>query len=166
MLAGFSGLYLFTLFTDPAALGGQTIQLSAITGGADIPSGDGPLSEADTARLKDSLRALEKQMAAIDTRLQAAEDYVAPVAALPEPETPPAEEPAPAADEPVEEVVVEETEVVEATPEPAAPEPVAAEPETAAPAVTAAPPAPEPEPAPPPPVVVAPPPPVTVDPPA
>ena len=32
VLAGFSGLYLYTLFIDPAALGGQSIQFSAITG--------------------------------------------------------------------------------------------------------------------------------------
>ena len=162
VLAGFSGLYLFTVFTDPTALGAQTIQFSALSGGADIPSGDGPLSEADSAKLKETLRALEKQMAAIDTRLQAAEDYVAPVAALPEPE----EEPTSAADEPTEEVEVEETEVVEAAPEPAPPEPAAPPP------VVAAAPEPEPEPepaeaapaAPPPPVTVAPP--VIVDPPA
>jgi hypothetical protein len=174
VLAGFSSLYLFTLFTDPAALGGQTIQLSAIAGGTPaIPSGEGPLSAADTERLKDSLQALSKQMAAIDTRLQAAEDYVAPVAALPAPAAPqeePAEEPAPESvlepetPEP-ETVEVEETEIVEAVPEPSVPEPAAVpepEPEPESPEPVAA--APEP------PVVVAPPvvvdAPVVVDPPA
>jgi len=158
ILGGFSSLYLFTLFTDPAALGAPTIQLSAITGGTPaIPSGEGPLSAADTERLKDSLRAMSKQMAAIDTRLQSAEDYVAPVAALPAPADPPAAEPAQEPD-PVEEVAVEETEVVEAAPEPVSPEP-----EAPPPVVTAASPAPEPEPAAPAPVAAAPRPPVTVD---
>ncbi len=44
VLAGCSGLYLFMLVTDPAALGGQSMQFSAIAGGAPIPAGDGPLS--------------------------------------------------------------------------------------------------------------------------
>lgn len=162
VLAGCSSLYLFMLFTDPAALGSQSIQLSAITG-AGIPSGDGPLSEADTTRLKESLRALEKQMAAIDTRLESAENYVPPVAALPEPAAPPAAEAAQEPEEPVEAVEVEETEVVEAEPEPE-PEPATLEPEAPPPpVVTAAPPAPEPEPAPAPVAAAAPKPPVTVD---
>jgi len=160
VLAGFSSLYLFTLFTDPAALGAPTVRLSAIAGGtADIPAGDGPLSAADTAKLKDSLRAMSQQMAAIDTRLQAAEDYVAPVAALPAPADPPAAEPAPEPD-PVEEVEVDETEVETEVVE-AAPEPVSPEPEAPQPVVTAAPPAPDPEPIAPAPAVVDAP--VTVD---
>jgi len=154
LLAGCSGLYLFTLLTDPSAL-----QFSALAGGArEIPTGDGPLSAGDTARLKESLQALSEQMEAIGTRLQAAEDYVPPVAALPEPPPPPAAEPEPEPEAPAEEVVVEdtevETEVVEA--EPAAPEP-----EAPPPMVVATPPAPEP--AVPEPVVAAPKPPVTVD---
>lgn len=154
VLAGCSGLYLFMLVTDPAALGGQSMQFSAIAGGAPIPAGDGPLTAADKAKLKDSLQAMSRQMAAIDARLEAAEDYVAPVAALPEPVAPPAAEPAPDPEPVEEEVTVNdtdvETEVVEAAPEPAP------EPEAPPPVVTVAPPAPAP-------VAAAPKPPVTVD---
>jgi hypothetical protein len=166
VLAGFSGLYLFTLFTNPSALGGETVKLSALTPG-DQPPAAAPeaapapaappvsaVSAADVAKLNGSLDALAQKFAQLDARLKPIEKFVGPVAALPpatsvttsppEPVEPAAAaEPSPPAqpDEAVE--VEEETEVVEATPEPPAPEPepeaVPAEPEPAPAAETAAP---------------------------
>jgi len=180
VLAGFSGLYLFTLFTDPAALGGQIIQLSAITGdqaeaGA---AGSAPASEdtsaisaAEVAELRTSLEALSKKLTEINGRLKPIEEFVGPVAALPpaasvttsmpEPMPPAPEAPSaaarPAAEEPAEEVAVTETTAPEppAPPAPvvvAAPEPVPAP----APVAQTAAPVPEPAAAEPPSVVAAP----------
>jgi len=152
VLAGASGLYLFTLFTDPAALGGQSVQLSAVTGdematgAAEAPppvpvpaanSGD----SAEVTKLKGTIRALSQQVAELNARLTPIEKFIGPVAALPpsasvttSPPKPPAPvQAAPAASpepdqEPaaaVEDVTVEE-DVVEEAPKP--PAPVAAAP--------------------------------------
>jgi hypothetical protein len=158
-LAGLSGFYLFTLFTDPTALGGPLVQLSAVSEGqapaaapaaaepapAPVVSGAGT---ADVSALEGTIQNLTQQLAALDARLQPIERFIGPVAALPPSASvstspPKAQEPAPvaAAPEPapvaevVEEEVVEET-VVETPPPPPAPPPVAAAPE----------PEPEPEP--------------------
>lgn len=158
-LAGLSGFYLFTLFTDPTALGGPLVQLSAVSEGqapaaapaaaepapAPVVSGAGT---ADVSALDGTIQNLTQQLAALDARLQPIERFIGPVAALPPSASvstspPKAQEPAPvaAAPEPapvaevVEEEVVEET-VVETPPPPPAPPPVAAAPE----------PEPEPEP--------------------
>lgn len=172
-LAGLSGFYLFTLFTDPTALGGPAIQLSAASGESapDAPAAPASatpppvaapapsIDSAEISSLKGTIQDLSQQLATLDSRLKPIERFIGPVAALPPSSTvstsppkpqEPAAEPAAAAPEPepepeVVEDVVEET-VVE-TPPPA-PTPVAAaepEPEPApAPAAT-----PEPEPAPP-----------------
>ena len=94
VLAGASGLYLFTLFTDPAALGGQSVQLSAVTGdematgAAEAPppvpvpaanSGD----SAEVTKLKGTIRALSQQVAELNARLTPIEKFIGPVAALP-----------------------------------------------------------------------------------
>jgi sporulation related protein len=158
-LAGLSGFYLFTLFTDPTALGGPLVQLSAVSEGqapaaapaaaepapAPVVSGAGT---ADVSALEGTIQNLTQQLAALDARLQPIERFIGPVAALPPSASvstspPKAQEPAPvaAAPEPapvaevVEEEVVEEA-VVETPPPPPAPPPVAAAPE----------PEPEPEP--------------------
>lgn len=158
-LAGLSGFYLFTLFTDPTALGGPVVQLSAVSEDqapaappaaaapppAPVVSGAGT---ADVSALKGTIQNLTQQLAALDARLQPIERFIGPVAALPPSASvstspPRAQEPAPvaAAPEPepeaevVEEEVVEET-VVETPPPPPAPPPVATAPE----------PEPEPEP--------------------
>jgi len=171
-LAGVSGFYLFTLFTDPTALGGQTAQLSAVTEGqapatapvaAPRPAA-GPADTAEVSSLKGTIQDLSQQLAQLDARLKPIEHFIGPVAALPpsasvstSPPRPqaPAPQPAAAAPEPeaevVEEDVVEEEEVVEETvvetPPPPAPPPVAAapEPEPEPVAVAVAEPAPEPE---------------------
>lgn len=158
-LAGLSGFYLFTLFTDPTALGGPVVQLSAVSEDqapaapaaaaapppAPVVSGADP---ADVSALKGTIQNLPQQLAALDARLQPIERFIGPVAALPPSASvstspPRAQAPAPvaAAPEPepeaevVEEEVVEET-VVETPPPPPAPPPVATAPE----------PEPEPEP--------------------
>ncbi|MGK2921290.1 MAG: SPOR domain-containing protein [Methyloceanibacter sp.] len=165
-LAGLSGFYLFTLFTDPTALGGPVVQLSAVSEDqapdappaaaapppAPVVSGADP---ADVSALKGTIQNLTQQLAALDARLQPIERFIGPVAALPPSASvstspPRAQEPAPvaAAPEPepeaevVEEEVVEET-VVETPPPPPAPPPVATAPEPEPEPVVEA--APEPE---------------------
>ena len=52
-LGGLSSLYLFTLFTDPSALGAYT---AGLTRGVSLPSGTGPLNAAQVAsRIIDAL---------------------------------------------------------------------------------------------------------------
>jgi hypothetical protein len=176
VLGGASGLYLFTLFTDPAALGGQVVQFSAAGNDvapagtatsappAPVASASSSDEPAEVAALKGTIQSLSQQVADLNARLKPIEHFIGPVAALPPSASvstsmpaPQAAPPAPvaAAPEPEpepevveEKVVVEET--VEETPDPPAPPPVAAAPE----------PEPEPEPAaapapPPPPPAVA-----------
>ena len=106
VLAGFSGLYLFTVFADPTALGGQTIGLNPLPIGDTpaepsspaTPSGDiaaltadqaSELIETNAARdtelaeIKTALRELSQQMAELNTRLKPIEKVIGPVAALP-----------------------------------------------------------------------------------
>jgi hypothetical protein len=163
-LAGLSGFYLFTLFTDPTALGGPALQMSAAPAdstpaapapaapAAPAPAQTASLDTAEVSSLKGTIQSLSQQLAQLDSRLQPIERFIGPVAALPPSATvstspPKPQEPAPAAaaapepeTEPEAEVVeevVEET-VVETPPPPPAPPPVAAAPE----------PEPEPEPEP------------------
>ena len=166
VLGGASGLYLFTLFTDPAALGGQMVQLSAV--GTDNAPAAGPpppapaaavpsTSSSDLAQvaaLKGTVQSLSQQVAELNARLKPIENFVGPVAALPPsasvstsfppPQAPPpapvaaAPEPEPEAEIVEEDVVVEET--VEEAPEPPAPPP--------APVAAAPEPKPKPQPAP------------------
>jgi len=163
VLGGASGLYLFTLFTDPAALGGQMVQLSAV-GNDDAPAGPPPPTPAavpatssgdlaQVAALKGTVQSLSQQVADLNARLKPIEHFIGPVVALPPsasvstsmpaPQVPPpapvaaAPEPEPEAEIVEEDVVVEET--VEEAPEPPAPPP----------APVAAAPEPKPQPAPP-----------------
>lgn len=178
-LAGVSGLYLYTLLTDPAALGG-TIQLSAVAGDnaatapAPVPSVPeveaapppaDTLTKADVAALESAVQGLSQQVGGIDARLKPIERFIGPVAALPPSNSvstsPPAPQspnptstevaPEPAAvDEVAEEVVTEETQPPAEPAVAAAPEPEpAAEPEPAQPPPPVAVAAPEPEAAPP-----------------
>ena len=162
VLAGASGLYLFTLFTDPEALGGQAVQFSAVTGDemATETAPAVPVPEASTdnsaevTKLKGTIRALSQQVATLDARLKPIEKFIGPVAALPPsasvttslPNTPlPAQAEAAAAAEPAQEpeAAVEdapvEDQAAEEAPEPPAPAQTAA---------AAPPPAPKPQPAP------------------
>jgi hypothetical protein len=150
VLAGASGLYLFTLFTDPAALGSQRVQLSAVTGDematgtspaakptAPVPAASGAVS-SEVTELKGTIQALTQQVAALDARLKPIEKFIGPVAALPpatsvttSPPRPPAQvEAAPtAAAEPAQEPqadaedVTTEGNAVEAEPMPPVPAP-------------------------------------------
>lgn len=174
-LAGVSGFYLFTLFADPAALGG-TVQRTAEAGSAAPAAAPPPtsapqvvvappavdaLSKKDVAALRNALQGLSQQVGQIDQRLKPIERFIGPVAALPpsnsvstSPPAPQTLEPAAPAAAAAEEVMVEET--PSPPPPPPAPPPVAAAPEPAPepapptpPVVAAAPePAPEPEPEP------------------
>lgn len=106
LLAGFSGLYLLTVFADPSALGGQTIGLNPLPIGetpaapssAPTPSSTPPALTADQAselietnaardnelaEIKTSLRELSQQMAELNTRLKPIEKVIGPVASLP-----------------------------------------------------------------------------------
>jgi SPOR domain len=159
-LAGLSSFYLFTLFTDPTALGGP-LQMSAATedsapaapAPAAAPAAPAPaaagLDTAEVASLKGTMQNLSQQLAQFDARLKPIEKFIGPVAALPPSASVSTSSPKPAAaaaaaapePEPEPEVVeeaVEET-VVETPPPPPAPPPVAAAPEPE--------PEPEPEPA-------------------
>src|SRR5680860_1590730 len=172
-LGGVSGFYLFTLFTDPTALGNQAVQVT------DLPDDAGPApvapapqasmaggaDSAEVTALEGTVRNLSQQLATLDARLKPIEHFIGPVAALPPSASvstskPQAVAPKPvaAAPEPepepepemVEEEVVEET-VVE-TPPPPPPVAAAPEPEPEPEPVAEAAPEPEPEaPAPPPP---------------
>lgn len=177
-LGGVSGFYLFTLFTDPTALGNQATQVTDLpddAGPAPAPAAPAPqasmASGADSAEvtaLEGTVRNLSQQLATLDARLKPIEHFIGPVAALPpsasvstSPPRPQAAPPQPvaAAPEPEpepEEEVVEET-VVE-TPPPAPPRPpvaAAPEPEPEPEPVAEAAPEPEPESPTPPPVAVA-----------
>lgn len=132
VLGGLSSFYLFTLFSDPAALSGYTVQLGASAGagpGVAIPPGKGSLSASQATALKDQLHALSDQMAQITTRLEPIEDDADAAASMqpsvtastttPEAPAPIAEAyptPEPVAQEPVEMVAVEETEIVATAP--------------------------------------------------
>jgi len=92
-LAGLSGFYLFTLFTDPTALGGQTFQMSAVTGDAPpaapvTPAAPAPapvaaVDSAEITSLEGNIQALSQQLAQLDARLKPIERFIGPVAALP-----------------------------------------------------------------------------------
>ena len=95
VLAGFSGLYLFSVFADPSALGGQLVRFNSLPGstpssGTDAFGSDvsGSLSTNDKsdpelAEIKAALRQLSQQMAELNTRLKPIEKVVGPVASLP-----------------------------------------------------------------------------------
>jgi hypothetical protein len=99
LLAGVSGVYLFTVFTDPTALGGQLVKLTPLPeDGSASPASDGAASDGATAaiagqtseardqeltEIKASLRELSQQMAELNARLKPIEKVVGPVAALP-----------------------------------------------------------------------------------
>lgn len=172
-LAGLSGFYLFTLFTDPTALGGQTFQMSAVTGDAPPAAPAAPVApeapapapvaavdSAEITSLEGNIQALSQQLAQLDARLKPIERFIGPVAALPPSASVSTSAPAPAAmppepaaaapePEPEPEAEVVEEDVVEEpvaeTPPPPPPVAVASEPEPEPEPEPAAEPEPEPE---------------------
>ncbi len=104
VLAGISGLYLFTLFTNPAAFGGQTARLdaslsdatSALAGSAGSLSAD-RISELLEARdkefneIKQQVRDLSQQVADLSARVSGGVSAPPPSAATGAPPKPPAE---------------------------------------------------------------------------
>jgi hypothetical protein len=115
VLAGVSGVYLFSAFTDPT-LGGQLVQLNPLPGGASSGETTSAVSggqssgarDQELAEIKASLRELSQQVAELSSRLSPAEKSAD--ASKPAPSTPPAPEPpasvaaAPPPPEPAEDV--------------------------------------------------------------
>jgi hypothetical protein len=108
LLAGVSGVYLFSAFNDPTALGGQLVKLNPLPGGASsgemtsafTASQSSGARDQELAEIKASLRELSQQVAELGGRLN------------------PASQPAP---EPVATVQAPSAEVAAAPPPPAAP---------------------------------------------
>ncbi|HET7446542.1 MAG TPA: SPOR domain-containing protein [Methyloceanibacter sp.] len=94
VLGGLSGVYLFTLLTNPGALGGQPGETPIGSDQASRGLGAGEVGE-----IKSTLRELSQRMAEIDTRLKPLEkaagsagslsDNSSPASSGPEPATPP-----------------------------------------------------------------------------
>ncbi len=91
LLGGISGAYLFTVISNPSALGGQLVALNS-GGGSPSPASEGTtaaipgqstgVSEHDLAEIKASLNELSDQVADLDARFKPIEKIVGPVAAL------------------------------------------------------------------------------------
>jgi SPOR domain len=102
LLAGVSGVYLFTLLTNPSALGNQVLRVNSGEAPPGSEQASSSLDSDEVSEIKSSLRELSRQMAEINTRQKAIEKAVGPVASLsseesattstppPEPVTPPA----------------------------------------------------------------------------
>jgi len=115
LLAGVSGVYLFSAFNDPT-LGGQLVQLNPLPGGASSGETTAAVSggqssgarDQELAEIKASLRELSQQVAELSSRLSPAEKSAD--ASKPAPSPPPAPEPpasvaaAPPPPEPAEDV--------------------------------------------------------------
>src|ERR1700746_145171 len=94
VLGGLSGVYLFTLLTNPGALGGQPSETPIGSEQASSGVGAGEVGEIES-----TLRELSQQMAEINTRLKPLEkaagsagslsDNSSPAPSGPEPATPP-----------------------------------------------------------------------------
>jgi sporulation related protein len=82
VLAGFSGVYLFTLLTDPTAFGGQVTRLNPSEAPAGSELASSSLDADEVSKMKSTLRELSQQMAEINTRLKPIEKAVGPVASL------------------------------------------------------------------------------------
>jgi hypothetical protein len=91
LLGGISGLYLFTVFSNPSALGGQLVGLDA--GSGVTPSSDATTAaigtetsetnEQEIAEINGRLHQLTEQVASLNARFKPIEKVVGPVAALP-----------------------------------------------------------------------------------
>jgi SPOR domain len=91
LLGGISGAYLFTVISNPSALGGRLVALNS-GGGSLSPASEGTtavipgqstgVSEQDLAEIKASLNQLSDQVADLDARFKPIEKIVGPVAAL------------------------------------------------------------------------------------
>ena len=81
LLAGISGVYLFTVFNDPT-LGGQLVKLRPASSGETTSAVAGDqASQApgqDLAAIQESVRALSQQVAELSSRLEGSETRDAP----------------------------------------------------------------------------------------
>ena len=170
LLAGISGVYLFTVFNEPT-LGGQLVKLRPASSGETSSGVAGDQSSQapgqDVAAIQESVRALSQQVAELSSRLEGSETRDAPAAAPSIPSAPPAPSSSSSAGNRAEPVSPppspegQDPAQVEAPPPPAQPQPEARPIEQAAvEAKPSPPPAPESTPSPkpyePPPVVVSP----------
>jgi SPOR domain len=91
VLGGLSSVYLFTLLTNPGALGGQS-------GGTPISSeqASSALGAAEVSEIKSTLRELSQQMAEINTRLKPLEKAAGSAGSLSDNSSPPSSSPEPA----------------------------------------------------------------------
>ena len=93
LLAGISGVYLFTVFNDPT-LGGQLVKLRPASSGETSSGVAGDQSSQapgqDVAAIQESVRALSQQVAELSSRLEGSETRDAPAAAPSIPSAPPA----------------------------------------------------------------------------
>jgi hypothetical protein len=147
LLGGFSGLYLWDVFSDPSALGKQVARFNSITGETPGSTSVHARTEGDSeelAEIKASLRELSQQMADMDLRIAALHNTIGAKSALPvtapPPPAPTPAPPAPVAASPAAPVTVEPPGPV--TVEPPAPVTVSPPPAPAPAAVPAAPPKP------------------------
>ena len=102
VLAGVSGVYLFSAFSDPTALGGQLVTLNPLPGGSgDATSALSPdQRDQELAEIKASLRELTQQMTELSQHLKPNEKDAARLPGSSGASSPPAYEPsAPAAAE-------------------------------------------------------------------
>lgn len=170
LLGGVSGVYLFTVVSDPTALGGQLVKLNPLpesgSSSSDATTTSAIVSQTSEARdqelaeIKATLHEMAQQMAELSSRLKPIEKVVGPVAALPPaasvstsmPSAPP---PAPAAPPSTEKPAAAAAPPAEQAPQAEAPKP-AEEPAPAAKPVEQAAVEPAPNPAEPPPVAVSP----------
>ena len=184
-LGGVSGLYLYTAFADPSALGGQLVRLNPVGAGDTTAALSSASPDQQLAALEASLRDLTQQVAALSSRLKAEDKEAAnspessaktsqsepaapsptapeapkpEVAAAPPASSPPPSPPAEQAAAKPEEKPAETPKPVETAKPAETATPEAKPTEQAAAEVTATPPAAEPAPKPfePPPVVVSP----------
>ena len=81
-LGGVSGLYLYTAFANPSALGGQLVRLNPVGAGDTTAALSSASPHQQLAALEANLRDLTQQAAALSSRLKADEEEAA---ASPEP---------------------------------------------------------------------------------
>jgi hypothetical protein len=99
VLGGLSAVYLFTLLTNPSALGGQVANRQPGETSIGSQQASSALGAADAAKIDFALRELSQQIAEINTRLEPLEKAARPAGSLsenaspspsvPEPVTPP-----------------------------------------------------------------------------
>jgi hypothetical protein len=94
-LGGLSAIYLFTLLTNPSALGGQVARTNAQPGETSTSSGQAASALGGAGNIESTLRNLSQQIAEINTRLEPLEKAARPAGSLSENTTPSSSTPEP-----------------------------------------------------------------------